>query len=174
MNKYNCKNKHYARWKAMRYRCSNPNDSSYINYGARGITVCYEWQKREPFLKWCEETYISGRTLDRINNNGPYSPDNCKWSTAGEQCSNRRITPKRLEANKISIAKAVRANIIRMRKKYGDIKNRKSKFCSNCGSKRLLKNFGKDSYKPDKLTTYCRSCCRIKCSLSYYKRKLNE
>lgn len=80
----------YQSWCQMRYRCSNPNNPSYFYYGARGITVCQEWQ--DNFWQFVEDMgeRPEGKTLDRINNDLGYSPDNCKWSSLSEQNKNRR------------------------------------------------------------------------------------
>ena len=80
-------------WSGMKSRCHNPNDSEYVNYGARGITVSDEWRTRGGYKRF--EADMSPRpslrhTLDRIDNNLGYSKKNCKWSTRGEQGSNRR------------------------------------------------------------------------------------
>jgi hypothetical protein len=69
-------------------RCSNPNDSAYINYGARGITVCKRWLKFENFFADMGEP--NGLTLERKKNNLGYSKSNCKWATMKEQGNNRR------------------------------------------------------------------------------------
>ena len=87
------KHKFYKTWKDMIRRCTNPNATHYKDYGARGITVCEEWLDIRNFVAWAEETYphTEGYTLDRIDNNKGYSPENCTWSDKTTQCINRRI-----------------------------------------------------------------------------------
>jgi hypothetical protein len=74
----------------MRYRCNNPNHHAYENYGGRGITVCSRWDNFENFLQDMGPRPSLEYTLDRIENNGNYEPNNCKWATALEQRHNRR------------------------------------------------------------------------------------
>lgn len=86
----------YGRWMGMHYRCSNPKSKGYKNYGGRGIRVCERWQKFENFLADMGEP-PPGLTLDRINNDGDYEPDNCRWATWEEQNNNQRPkTPRRV------------------------------------------------------------------------------
>lgn len=87
-------NKHiYWAWKSMKQRCKNPKCKAYKNYGARGIKVCTEWEKFEPFLDWClKNGYQEGLDLDRRNNNGNYCPENCRWISRKENVNNRRNT----------------------------------------------------------------------------------
>jgi hypothetical protein len=88
------KHRLYTRWKQMIYRCHNASHEQYGNYGARGIKVCERWHDIGNFISDMEPTFKEGLTLERINNNQGYNPENCKWATHSEQNKNRRITWK--------------------------------------------------------------------------------
>lgn len=84
----------YGVWRGMRQRCNNPNTTYYYLYGGRGISVCKEWDSYEVFFSDMAPSYKIGLQLDRINNNGGYSKENCRWATAVENMSNTRANIK--------------------------------------------------------------------------------
>ena len=81
----------YVIWKNMRGRCSNKNTPVYKNYGGRGITVCEEWCDYSKFREWAIDSgYESGLELDRRDNDGGYSPTNCRWVSRKANNNNKR------------------------------------------------------------------------------------
>lgn len=104
-SKRNNYSKTYKAWRSMLGRCNNPKVSNYKNYGGRDnpITVCDRWDinKGGSFENFLEDMgeCPKGLSLDRINNDGSYEPNNCRWATNKEQANNKRKYKPRIKKN---------------------------------------------------------------------------
>lgn len=97
----------YQAWQGMKARCLNPNEHNFHRYGGRGIAICWRWLGWSGFINFLADMgdKPEGLTLGRINNNGNYTPKNCRWETHAQQAHNRRSS-RLTEADAVAIFKA--------------------------------------------------------------------
>lgn len=96
----------YVIWQGMKKRCLNKNNHAYKYYGSRGISVCDEWiSSYENFRNWSlQNGYKEDLTIDRIDTNGNYEPNNCRWTNMAQQNDNKRVTYRfELDGNQYTI-----------------------------------------------------------------------
>lgn len=103
------KTRFYGIWAAMRKRCENPCDPAYHYYGGRGIKVCERWSSFEAFRDDMKATYKPSLTLERVDNNGNYCPENCVWADRKTQAANRRTNHYvEVDGEKVHVAELAR------------------------------------------------------------------
>lgn len=102
----------YSIWTNMKTRCYNEKCSEYALYGGRGIKICEKWRNSFfEFMSWAKHNgYQDGLSIDRINNDDGYSPENCRWATTIEQANNKRCTIKIPFAGNISLKRYCETN----------------------------------------------------------------
>lgn len=137
----------YSRYDSMITRCYNPNWSGYRYWGGRGITVCEEWrERRQAFYEWANVSGFKPELqLDRIDNDGPYSPDNCRWVTDAEQRRNRSNTTTDWEKGQ--------------------------RICYRCKKEKPLKDFYRNKTKPLGRMRICIDCSKKKHKETYSPEK---
>ena len=188
----------YRTWQNMIARCENPSCPSYKNYGARGIKVCERWRNSfELFVSDMGEKPSPMYSLDRINVNGGYQPDNCRWATRSEQARNKRaaryvtidgnqihvaelsentgIDPRTLFSraskgwdNKKILSKEPQWNNAESQKKAVKVHAEMKKAQTHCKRGHLLSG---DNLYSHKGRRHCRACRRAQDRFLYYQKK---
>ena len=117
-----CQNKRpsfYNSWQSMKQRCLNPKNPKYKRYGGRGIKICIEWFDIKNFSKWAlKNGWKEGYTIDRIDNNGDYCPENCRWVSVSEN-SRKKSTTKIDMITAQEIRSRIDENWYDLAKEYG-------------------------------------------------------
>ena len=127
----------YAIWCAMRQRINNPANKLYPRYGARGISIAPEWDNFREFERWSLASgYSEGMTIDRKDNDGDYTPDNCQWLTRAEHATKTLTKDAPRRGQRHPMARLCRTDIERIK----DIR-----LCSDLSFKSIGQYFGVSS-----------------------------
>ena len=109
----------YSSWQNMKGRCLNPSHPKYKRYGGRGITICKEWLDIKGFLEWATKNgWEKGLTIDRVDNDGNYCPENCRWISRTENSRKKRTTKIDLLTAQ-EIRSRIKENWYDLAKEYG-------------------------------------------------------
>lgn len=137
--------KEFNAWRNLRQRCTNPNTEHFNRYGGRGITFCDRWKSFENFLDDMGEAPSPKHSIDRIDNDGNYCPENCRWVTQHEQLLNStKSFGAKVHESEVPLAKVSRTTIYRRIAKGWDkdkalnhapIRNHKAVECVESGEK---------------------------------------
>ena len=144
MNDTVSKTRLYAIFSGMKQRCYNPRNQHYKWYGAKGITLCEEWMGENGvsrFMEWAlSNGYEEHLSIDRIDSDGPYSPQNCRWVTSAENISRAHTKPVTVTAN-MSVSEKVRLIMGRKKMTMGELAEATGQTRQNLSNKMTRGNF---------------------------------